>query len=979
MFQERGKVAGNRYSAVSKATALALVWAAGCVSAPRAAQAAGGDEGVKPLAPFVEPDTLDSKVPTPASVIGHVMGDGAVRYDEWVRYLKVLADASPLVTLTPYAESHEGRTLYFATITNEANHARLDRIRADNAKLADPRKLGSPGEATTIIETLPGIAWMAYNIHGDELSSTEAAVQLAYQLAAGTDEATQRLRDELVIHIDPSMNPDGRERYLNQLQSLTGKIPNSDYQAMQHSGLWSAGRGNHYLFDLNRDWLPQVHPETRGRAAKMLEWNPHLVVDSHEMGSLDTYLFDPPREPINGNQSAKTLEWRRRFSQDQAEAFDRHGWSYYTREWYEEWYPGYTNAWAGLQGSIGILYEQAGVNAASIKQPAGNVLTYRDAVHHQLVSSLANLESLRANRKQIMADFTADREWAVAPERSGTETLLVTPPTDPALLGRFADLLTRHGIEVGVAAAAFETKGATDLWGNRVDSKLLPPGTLVVRAAQPRRRLLLALLEFDPHMTDAFLADERKDLENHRGTRIYDITAWNVCMAYGLDAYWAEVASPVPLNGLPKNAAEPLTARPAYGFLADGASGDNYRLAARLLEKDVKVRVATEAFTIGGHAYQPGTLLIRNGENVADVVDALSEASADLEVTVRPAETARSQQGPDLGGQRFGLLTQPRIAIASQWPVSSTSFGAIWHLLDARIGLRVSPINLQSISGIDLRAYNVLVLPDTWGAGALGAILNEGVRASLKAWLEAGGTLVAVGDAAAFLAAEERGLSSVRLRHDVLEELPVFAETVKKERSARDVKINPGEVWGTSEPASSGTNGEDDDATEKGRNEAADEENKAKHKEGSGSAGDAKAREREDEWRRVFSPLGVIARASLDPEHWLTFGLPAYPHTADELPVLISGSSVLMAKYPVATPVRLADEPKVRLAGLMWPEARKRWANSAYATVERVGNGQIILFVTNPIFRGYFEGTGRLLLNALLFGPGLGASQAVPW
>ncbi|MCH7631661.1 MAG: hypothetical protein IIB59_00485 [Planctomycetes bacterium] len=295
---------------------------AGCIGAAPSAIAVGDAPDRQPQHPFVDPATLNAAIPTPQSVVGHTMGDGAIRYEPLVRYLHTLADASPLVTLTPYATSHEGRTLYYLTITSVDNHARLDAIKADNAKLADPRTLGPSAAADTIIDSLPGIAWLAYSIHGDELSSTDAAVQLAYQLAAGKDASTKRLREQLVIHIDPLMNPDGRERYLSQLQHLTGKVANTDHQAMQHSGLWSAGRGNHYFFDMNRDWLMLVQPETRGRVHAIGEWNPHLVVDSHEMGSLDTYLFDPPRRPFNVNISEANMKWRRRFSADQAKAFD---------------------------------------------------------------------------------------------------------------------------------------------------------------------------------------------------------------------------------------------------------------------------------------------------------------------------------------------------------------------------------------------------------------------------------------------------------------------------------------------------------------------------------------------------------------------------------------------------------------------------------------------------------------------------------
>ncbi len=963
---------------------------AGCVTGPVGPTANAAD----PLGPwqdarekpFVDPATLDPTVPTPVSIIGHVTGDGAVRYDPLIRYLTTLADASPRVTMTPYAKSHEDRTLYYLTITSEANHARLDDIKAANAKLADPRLITDPSDAERIIESTPGIAWMAYSIHGDELSSTDAAVQLAYTLAAGTDDATQRMREELVINIDPLMNPDGRERFLSQLQHLSGKVINTDYQAMQHRGLWSAGRGNHYLFDLNRDWLMQVHPETRGRAAAILEWNPHMLVDSHEMGSLDTYLFDPPREPYNVDLSEDNLQWRRLFSADQAKAFDAHGWSYYTGEWYEEWYPGYTNAFANLLGAIGILYEQAGVNAAAVKQPAGQVLTYREAVHHQFVSSMANLESLRANRKAVLTDYHADRRWAVsARPGSDREVLLLPPRSSETHLGsgdatytRFVELLGHNGIESSRTSEPITARNAVDIWGDRSDAVELPAGTLVVRAAQPHRRLLNAALGFDPHMSDAFLLEERKDLENHRGTRVYDITAWNLPMAYGLDAYWAESIGEFTADDSPGSPAPAIVRpKPVYGYLIDGHSSDIYRAVVRLLDNDCKLRLAVKPFAIAGVQYEPGAILLRGHENPDNLPDLLEGALADADLHVRRVDTALSDSGPDLGGGRFVLLDEPRIAIASQWPISTTSFGSTWQLLDDRVGLRVSPINLQALGRIDLRRYNVLVLPNAWGSSSLGAVLNDRVRKKLVSWLRSGGTLIAMGGSAAFVAGKDNGLGSVRLKRDVLDKLDDYKEALAREKAARNVQVDPEAVWGTKGTA--------DDAEARGDTlrlpgGAEYAEIVAEHQgildgrsDKKGAPPKIDALKREDAWQRIFRPRGVFAEATLNPEHWLCFGL------GERLPVLLAGSSAFMSSYPVATPARLTDAADLRLSGLFWPEARERWANTAYSTVERVGNGQIILFASDPFFRGYLEGSGRLFLNALVYGPGLGTSTAVPW
>jgi len=957
---------------VLRFVAVGAIFVAGCLSTPLPTQGAGAGRPADDQVPFVDMATMDPNVPTPASVLGHEVGDGAARYDKAVAYLEKLAEVSPCVTIQPYGETHEGRTLYYVTITSEANTERLAQIKADNARLADPRKLDGETDARRLVESMPAVAWLAYGIHGDELSSTDAALMVAYTLAAGTDEKTRQMRDTLVIHIDPMMNPDGRERYLSQLQQLSGKVPSIDYQSMQHHGLWSAGRTNHYMFDLNRDWLAQVQPATRARSRTIISWHPHLLIDSHEMGALDTYLFDPPREPLNNDLSDAIKLWRRRFSADQAAAFDSHGWSYYTREWYEEWYSGYTNAWASLQGTIGLLYEQAGVNGAAIKQRSGNVLTYREAVHHQFVSSIANLETLCANRHAILRDYLTDRQWAVSPDKSGTEVFLVPPMPDDARLRRFVELLESQGIEYGFATSPFGATDVTDAWGQTQATVEFPKGTLIVRAAQPHRRLLRSMLDFDPRLSDSFLLEERRDLENHRGTRLYDVSAWGLSLAYGLPAVWAAAADDVPVDapGSPKQFGFDASG-PAYAWVIDGHSSDIYPAIVRLLDWGFNVRVATKPFTAQGRDFLPGTLVVRRHENDAEaLVQALDRLFRQQPLDIMSLDSALVEAGSDLGGPRFPLLTPPRVAIASQWPTSATSFGATWYLLDARLRMRVSPVNIQSLGRVDLRRYNVLIIPDVRSPGSLSGVLSDSVLAGLKRWVEAGGTLIAYGNTAAFLASSEHKLSQVRLRRDVLDKIDVYDEAIKLERAAREVTIDPARVWGDKPSV-------DSEAAPAHDHHSDDAEGGGRPKNGRGN--DVEARKRHDQWLRLFSPDGAFARADIDAQHWLNFGLLASASDESRLAVLLSGSHALMAHYPVAVPARLADADDLRVSGLLWPEARERWGDTAYATVERVGSGQIVLFVADPFYRGGLEATGRMLLNAVLLGPGAGASQPVPW
>lgn len=976
---------GWKAGRVDRALAALVLLLAGCLGVRNAARADEKSALPAPV-PVIDVFDADPDVPTPASVIGHELGDGAVRYEPMLRYARALVERSPFVRLTEYGATYEGRTLFYLTISSEANLNRLDAIRADAGKLANPRSLRDDAEAQRILDALPGIAWLAYSIHGDELSSTDAALAVAYRLAAGRDEVTRKWRDELVIHIDPLMNPDGRERSLSHLQQLSGHVPNHDYASSPHTGIWGGGRGNHYFFDMNRDWVMQVHPETRGRTTAILSWSPHLLVDSHEMGPLDTYLFDPPREPRNVNLSEKNLAWRRVFSKDQAAALDRIGSSYYTQEWYEEWYTGYTNGWFNLLGGIGLLYEQAGVDGSGIRQASGKLLTYREAVRNHVTSSFANLETLRANRKAIQADFLSDRRWAVDASRSGGEAFLFPPMADTRRAARFLDVLAMHRIEFAFAESTFAATTVQDLWGKLYESREFPKDTIVVPAAQPHRRLLRAILEFDPHMSEAFLNEERRELEQGRSTRLYDVTAWNLPMAYGLESYVA-----ASLNGAKTTRTSPVRAKAEirkgrFGFLIDGRSGDVHRAIVRLLDAGGRVRVAEKPFTIMGRSFEPGAVLVANSENEKLLDGRGGPSLGGLDLDIIPVDTSLSEAGPDLGGSHFHLLERPRVALLTRWPASATSFGAIWHLLDYRTEIGVSTLQADMLRRYDLRRYNVIVIPDLWSPEVFGAMLDEGMRRKLRSWVEAGGTLVAMGGSAAALAGKDVGMTSVRLRPDVLEQLPEYEEYLRREQAARRVKVDPASVWKRvvleTPDDSTPTPGIDKDAADPAKEGGSSGGEKPAAGKAESQPGAKKAPEelkREHAWQSRFAPSGAIAAAVVAADHWLCFGAWAGNGPEARLPVLVSGSHAFMTKGGIQTAVRLGPPESLRLSGLLWPEARELLGNSAYVMAEKVGDGQVILFASDPVFRGYWEATARMLLNAVILGPGMGASHPIEW
>jgi hypothetical protein len=912
------------------------------------------------IEPFFPEGTYDPAIPTPESVLGFPMGSKPCQYQEVASYFKTLGESTPRARLSEYGVTYEGRILYYLIISSEENMGKLEEIKSSIAKLADPRKIRQESEASSLIKNTPAIAWMAYSVHGDELSSTDAAVQLAYQLASGTDSLTRKLRNELVIIIDPLQNPDGRERFLKQMEMWSGALPNWDDQSLQHGGFWPWGRGNHYLFDLNRDWFALTQPETFGKVKAVLQWNPQLLVDGHEMDALNTHLFSPPREPFHPSMTNTLKKWWKIFSLDQAQAFDRYGWSYYTREWSDMWYPGYANSWSLYTGAVSILYEQAGVQGSAVRQKDGRLLTYGESVHHQFVSSLANLKTTAENRQELLKDFYNEKKKAIKGEENNPiQTFLFVPGDNKSRADRLMETLLLQGIEVQRAKDDFVAGNVHDFWGRSYSGKRFPKGTYLVFLDQPLRPLIQAILGFDPHMSQSFLEEERQKLEKEGQTQMYEVSAWSVPMAYNVETYWSKShVSTVTekVTRIDQTEGKVVSPHPQYGFVFDYSDDKAVDALTSLLKEDLKIRVAEKPFQIEGKSFSHGSILLRVDENPKNLHEFLSKIAKESGITVYGVNTALAEEGPDLGGNYFRLLEQPRIGLFAGPPIDFTSYGSIWYLLDQRLGIRFSSLDLGSFWRVDFDKYNVLILPSAWGGTeAYLQILGEGGMGQLRKWIENGGTLIAIGTSAAFAADSTVKLSQVRLRQQTLDKLTEYEEAVKLEKEAEKPLVDTSLVWNY--PAK--------------KEEKSEGSKKAKEK--PKSMGGLEELKREDERQRVFMPRGVILRANLDQESWLTSGMD------DKVPVILYTEFAFMSQRPVETPARLAGADSLRLSGLFWPEAQERWEKTAYLTKESLGKGQIILFAFEPNFRGYFHGSERLLINALLFGPGLGTYKPAPW
>ncbi|CAN5342539.1 M14 family metallopeptidase [soil metagenome] len=816
--------------------------------------------------------------PSPEEVLGYSIGRHFTDYAGIREYARALAAASPLIEYRPYGTTPERRELIQLVIARADHLQRLDAILAANAELTLPGT--TQARAREIAATNPAVIYFSYGVHGNESSSPEAALWTAWDLARGAPEVAGVL-DSVVVILDPAANPDGRDRYVQWFRSVVGAQPNPSRQAREHREPWPGGRFNHYLFDLNRDWAWATQPETRARLATWNRWNPQVKVDFHEMGYERSYFFFPAAEPINPIYPEHVLAWGRRFGDANARAFDAAGWPYFTGESYDLFYPGYGDSWPSLTGAVGMTYEQAGGGSAglAIERAAGDTLTLAHRAQQHRVAGHATLRTAAAGKSMLLLDFAAFHRTA----GQGHPDILLVPGDDPARAEALVEHLRVQGIEVERAAQAFRAANARPYpaFGRRAH---FPAGTYLVRARQPRGRLAATLLQPETEL---------------RAEYSYDISAWSLPYAYGVEAHQGSSvpgAAWAPVRGaeVPGTATVPA----AYGYLLspgdDSAAG-----VVRFLQAGGRARVLSRASTFQGRRWPAGSWFIPafGNEGVQERVTA-----AGLATLATPVQSGRSEEGIDLGSDRAPPVRLPRVAVLSGEGVSPTSFGAHWFFLEQRLGLPFDALLTGDIARADLTRYDVIVIPE-----ASSTLLEERTRELLRAWIQRGGRLVAVGggaEAAAPLA---------------------------------EVEVRPANVAA----------GDTADARRRllrGREE----------------------RERAD-WETQVP--GTILPARLDPAHPLAWGA-GTDGDAEQLFVLHAGDRVFEPAADVeAVAYFRADLP--RISGIISPENLRRLQQGAWLVTRPMGRGSVVLFAGDPLFRMFWRATHPLYVNALLLGPGM--------
>ena len=907
----------------------------------------------------------DKKIDHPDKFLDFNYGDRVASPSQIHDAINTYKNQSDKLKVVTYGYSHEGRPLHALFISSPENLNNLEDFKDKLSRLSDPRVTNNR-QAKEIIESLPAVAWMSYSIHGNETSGSDAALGLIYHLIADNSPKTLNMLKNMVIIIDPIMNPDGRARFVKSLEQYRGTAPNYDDQSLIHTGDWPYGRTNHYYFDLNRDWFYLTQPETQGRVALINRWRPQILIDAHEMGAQDTFMTGPAREPINKNMDKDLLKWGNVFAQDQGSEFDKRNWRFYTGEWHEDLYPGYS-FYVNFRGTLGILYEQSRMAEDGVRRPEGTIQSYKESVHHQFVSSLVNLNTLLKNTKEMYKDFWDGRKLNISKDTKwANQSFVILPTKNKSRLNTLAKKLQSQDIEIYINSEEIDVVNVLKQTGDVENQYTIPKGSMIIPNRQPEAPLIAAILEFDAEIDNDVLTKEREETLKDGSSIMYDTTAFNFTMMYGLEAVT------VPEN-LSKNLLlwEPSSINlevedDAIMWAVNGENDASVSFAARLMEQDIQLRIVDKEIELSNKMLSRGSVIVIAMDNpkISNLTSLIKNTAQDLNISVTSLFTGFGpEELPDWGGRHFRLLNKPQIAILSHEGFSSYDVGVSWWSLDHHLGIRHSQINTSMIGYADLRRYNTLIMPSGYRN------LNQNEISVLKDWIKQGGTLIA-NNASTRMLISDNSISNIRNIADSFENSHEYNVKLQREFLANNVVIDNNYIndnkvhFDLSYPWEESETRIDSDTLKK-----------------------------RDNWQSLFMPSGAFVAGRVDTEHWLTFG------TIDTLPLLYSNFPVLMAKsnqnavirigklskndsQATYTTINWSDIPpgndiKVRMSGLVWPEASTRIANSAYLTRERYGKGQIILFSGEPNFRGSSLGTNRVWLNAVVYGSGLGTSPRI--
>ena len=852
----------------------------------------------------------DPAIPTIKSVLGHDHGEVITPPEGVAQYLQALQKAAPTRSrLIEYARSWEGRPLWLFVIGSPDRIAKLEQVKADLQRFADPRRT-SAADADRLLEQLPVVVWLIHGVHGNEISSSDAALAEAYHLLASQGDAgvDTVLRDALVL-IDPMQNPDGRARFV--FQNLMGRAatPDAAPYSAEHDEPWPGGRSNHYLFDMNRDWFAQSQPETRGRIRIGLEFVPQVTVDLHEQGGDNAYYFAPPADPLNPHITKSQIAAWELLGRANGARFDERGWPYYIREVYDAFYPGYGDSWPTFQGSIGMTYEQASARGLAFARSDGDTLTYRDGVMHHFNAAITTAITTARNRERFMRDYLEYRRTAISEgDKGAVREYIIVPGHDPSRADLLARNLATQGIEVRKAEEPI-----------KLATRTVPAGAYLVSNAQPTARMIRNLLDPKTDLPAEFTRKQEERRKMRLNDQIYDITAWNLPMVYDVETITSPSAITVKASAVPSQYDAPHSQRSIaagkVGYLMPWGSAAA-ALSTDALKQGIRIRSIGGAFTQNGRRFAIGTAIIRNSENGADLNAKLNALAAKHGAEIIPIDSTWVDEGTSMGSNDVQSLKSPRVLLVWDAPTQSLSAGWTRYVLERRFGADVTAVRTSSLGRAIFNDFDVIVMP----SGNYAGTINDSVLNRIKDWLRGGGTLVTVAEASRWATGSSVGLlDTTTLLKDGRPDVP---------------------------PPSGGSGGGNNNAPKPGEFDY------------------DKAIQPDRE--RPASQPGAILRVMLDTNHWLTAG-----HDA-ETQAMIEGNRVFAPiKLNSGRNVGVyASKDKLIASGLIWPDAQDILVQKSYLMHQPFGQGHVIAFAEEPNYRAFTESSMLLFMNAVLLGPG---------
>lgn len=854
-------------------------------------------------------------IPTFEKVLGFEPGKRHATAADVEKYFEALAAAQPnRMKIFDYATSWEGRRLYYAVIGSEQNIRRIAEIKEGMKKLHDPRRT-SAEEAKKLRASLPAVVGISSAVHGNEISSPEAVMLAAYHLLASRKSGlVDSVMANVLTLLDPLQNPDGRDRFVHSYRMNEGLEPDESMFAAERNEPWPGGRSNHYLFDMNRDWFALTQPETRGRVKYLNEWLPLIHVDLHEMGTESTYFFAPGAEPYNPHLTPlqkQQMDW---FGKNNARWFDKLGYRYFTREVFDEFYPGYGASWPWYYGGMGMTYENASVRGLVVRKIDGTLYDFQNSVKMQFVASVATLETAAEYRPKLLESFWTYAQTAVEEgQKEAVKEWILPRRGDVSAVDKLAHLLAEQGVEVRRAGAAF-----------RNGDQEYPAGSYTVGVAQPRKRMVRALLDPQVPLDSKFV--EKQEQRRKKGLRdeIYDVTAWSLPLLYNVEAVGAAQVSQGQFTMVPASGYRPkgsVSGKAEVAYLVPWGTQAAGRFLAAALRADLKVISANRAFKQNGRQYPSGTLIVMVADNPAPVHETVAKIAESSGAEVTATGTGWVQEGINFGSNRVARMKKPRVAMVWDQPTSSLAAGHTRYVLERMYGYPVTAIRGQTLGMTDLSKFDVLIMPN---GGNYSTVLR-GAEERLKAWVRGGGVLIGVGGALSYLSSQPVGL--LALQQEAL------ARGEGGAKPAAEPKPAPGPVPG-------------------------------------------KILAKEEDYRKAIQSdrelppevAGALARAKPDPDAWINAGLPETLH------VLVDGRAIYapLKQDQGLNAVVYAGPDEVLASGLLWDESRKQLAYKPFVVVQNEGRGAVIGFTADPNFRAYMDGLNVLFLNAVFRGPAVG-------